>query len=37
MSGDVSLACEKADDALVSAIVEYVRSGGALPPPDDAP
>jgi hypothetical protein len=37
MSGDVSAACEKADDALVTAIVEYVRSGGALPPPDDAP
>jgi hypothetical protein len=32
MSGDVSAACEKADDALVAAVVEYVRSGGALPP-----
>lgn len=37
MSGDVSAACEKADDALVSALVDYVRSGGSLPPPDDLP
>lgn len=37
MSGDVSAACEKADDALVSALVDYVRSGGALPAPDDVP
>jgi hypothetical protein len=33
MSGDVSAACQKADDALVDAVVEYVRGGGALPPP----
>jgi hypothetical protein len=31
MSGDVSAACEKADDALVAAVVEFVRSGGSLP------
>ncbi len=37
MSGDVSAACEKADDALVGAVVDYVRSGGTLPPPDDLP
>jgi len=37
MSGDVSAACEKADDALVSALVDYVRSGGAFPAPDDVP
>ncbi len=37
MSGDVSAACEKADAALVSAIVDDVRSGGPLPAPDDVP
>lgn len=34
MSGDVSAGCEKADAALVEAIVEYVRGGGSLPAPD---
>jgi hypothetical protein len=34
MSGDVSSGCEKADAALVDAIVDYVRDGGSLPPPD---
>jgi hypothetical protein len=34
MSGDVSSGCEKADAALVEAIVDYVRGGGNLPPPD---
>jgi hypothetical protein len=34
MSGDVSAACQKADQALVDAIVGYVRGGGALPTPD---
>ncbi len=34
MSGDVSAACQKADAALVDAIVEYVRGGGSLPTPD---
>lgn len=34
MSGDVSAACQKADQALVDAIVQYVRGGGALPTPD---
>jgi len=37
MSGDVSAACEKADAALVSAIVDDVRSGRSLPAPDDVP
>jgi hypothetical protein len=34
MSGDVSASCEKADAALVEAVVEYVRGGGSVPPPD---
>jgi hypothetical protein len=34
MSGDVSAACEKADTSLVSAVVDYVRGGGAIPTPD---
>jgi len=34
MSGDVSAACQKADQALVDAIVDYVRGGGELPAPD---
>jgi hypothetical protein len=34
MSGDVSAGCEKADTALVQAIVEFVRGGGSLPAPD---
>jgi hypothetical protein len=34
MSGDVSASCEKADVALVDAIVDYVRGGGSVPPPD---
>ncbi len=33
MSGDVSAACEKADGALVDAIVDYIRSGGGVPTP----
>lgn len=33
MSGDVSAACEKADGALVDAIVDYMRSGGSVPTP----
>ncbi len=37
MSGDVSAACEKADRDLVSAVADYVRSGGAMPAPDDVP
>ena len=36
-SGDVSAACAKADAALVDAVVEYVRSGGSLPDPEDLP
>jgi hypothetical protein len=34
MSGDVSAACQKADTALVDAVVDYVRAGGTLPTPD---
>ncbi|MGD0530024.1 MAG: hypothetical protein ABSE49_33120, partial [Polyangiaceae bacterium] len=34
MSGDVSASCEKADGALVDAIVEYMRGGGSVPPPE---
>jgi hypothetical protein len=34
MSGEVSSGCEKADESLVTAIVEYVRGGGAVPKPD---
>jgi hypothetical protein len=37
MSGDVSAACLKSDQALVEAVVDYVRDGGALPPPDLLP
>jgi hypothetical protein len=37
MSGDVSAACLKSDQALVEAVVDYVRDGGALPPPDSLP
>lgn len=37
MTGDVSAACDKADDALSNAVAEYVRSGGALPAPDSVP
>jgi len=31
MSGDVSAACAKADQALVEAIADYVREGGVIP------
>jgi hypothetical protein len=34
MSGDVSDACEKADAALVDAVVDFIRAGGNLPTPD---
>ncbi len=34
MTGDVSAACEKADAALVDAIVDSVRTGNALPDPE---
>jgi hypothetical protein len=33
-SGDVSSACEKADGALVDAVVDFVRQGGTLPTPN---
>ena len=32
MSGDVTASCERADAALVDAVVQYVRGGGSLPP-----
>ena len=34
MTGDVSAACERADAALVDAVVECVRSGAELTEPD---
>jgi hypothetical protein len=37
MSGDVSKACENADQALVDAIVDYVRTKGDLPDPANIP
>jgi hypothetical protein len=37
MSGDVSAQCARADEALVAAVVDYVRSGAALPPLEDVP
>jgi hypothetical protein len=37
MTGEVTAACDQADDALTSAVVAYVHAGGALPPPDDMP
>jgi len=36
-SGDVSLSCVKADEALSHAIVNYVREGGAVPMPEKLP
>jgi len=36
-TGDVTLACERADHALGEAVVTYVRTGGALPPPSRFP
>lgn len=35
MSGDVSVGCEKADQGLTDAVVDYVREGGTVPEPDD--
>ncbi len=37
MSGDVTAACARADEALVAAVVDCVRSGAPLPPTEDAP
>lgn len=37
VSGDVSLACVKADQKLSDAIVSYLRKGGALPVPTKLP
>jgi hypothetical protein len=37
MTGDVSASCDNADDTLGNAVVDYVRSGGALPAPDVVP
>jgi hypothetical protein len=36
-TGDVSLACERADHALGEAVIDYVMSGGTLPPPGKIP
>jgi hypothetical protein len=35
--GEVSLKCEKADDMLGTLVVDYVRAGGAVPPPAKLP
>ncbi len=37
MSGDVSKACESADQALVDSVVDFVRTHGALPEPATLP
>lgn len=37
MTGEVTLACEKADHGLAEAVVGYVSAGGALPPPSRLP
>ncbi len=37
MSGDVSKACENADQALVDAIVDHVRTQGGVPEPETLP
>jgi hypothetical protein len=37
MTGEVSSGCDAADGVLTSAVVDYVRSGGTLPPPDNLP
>jgi hypothetical protein len=37
MSGDVSKACENADQALIDAIVDYVRTRGGVPEPETLP
>ena len=36
-TGDVTIACERADHAFGDAIIEYVVSGGALPAPSRIP
>ena len=36
-TGDVTLACERADHALGEAVIDYVNAGGALPPPAKIP
>jgi hypothetical protein len=37
VSGDVSLACVKADDKLTQVVIEYLRKGGKLPVPTKLP
>ncbi len=37
VSGDVSLACVKADDRLTDVLVSYLRKGGKLPVPSKLP
>jgi hypothetical protein len=36
-TGDVTLACERADKELSEAVIDYVNGGGSLPPPDRIP
>jgi hypothetical protein len=35
--GDVSAKCQKADDQLSTVVVDYMRGGGAVPPPAKLP
>jgi hypothetical protein len=37
VSGDVSLACVKADDRLTQVVVDYLRKGGKIPVPSKLP
>jgi hypothetical protein len=37
VSGDVSLACVKADDRLTQVVVDYLRKGGKVPVPSKLP
>ncbi len=37
VSGDVSMACVKADDRLTQVLVEYLRKGGKVPVPSKLP
>ncbi|HEY4104883.1 MAG TPA: hypothetical protein VGM44_13380 [Polyangiaceae bacterium] len=37
VSGDVSLACVKADDKLTQVVIEYLRKGGKVPVPTKLP
>ncbi len=37
MTGEVSTTCDKADEGLTRAVVDYVRSVGQLPTPEAIP